>query len=97
MALSRGLGIRKHQGASWHLVGNDEVIAMLHTANSRRPRVLVGQEGGLSKCTKCGVAFVAKHPAQQTCSKCTVSRGPRGDGHALADHKAKAPRNHSGI
>ena len=47
---------------------------MLHTTNSRWPRVLVGQGSGLSKCTKCGVAFVAKHPAQQTCSKCTARK-----------------------
>lgn len=47
---------------------------MLHTANQRWPRVLVGQGGGLSKCTKCGLAFVAKNPAQHTCSKCSDLR-----------------------
>jgi uncharacterized OB-fold protein len=46
---------------------------MLHTTNLRRPRVILGQGRGLSKCVKCGVAFVAKHPAEQACSKCSIS------------------------
>lgn len=46
---------------------------MLYASKSRRPRVLVGQGRGLSKCVKCGVAFVAKQPEEQTCSKCTIS------------------------
>lgn len=68
---------------------------MLHASNSRRPRILVGQ-GGLSKCIKCGVAFVAKHPAQQTCSKCGGSRGRRNDGHAMLDRATKTPRSYGG-
>ncbi len=47
---------------------------MLHTANQRWPRVLIGLGNGLSKCTKCGLAFVAKQPTQHTCSKCSDSR-----------------------
>jgi hypothetical protein len=46
---------------------------MLNTRQSRRPRILFGQGRGLAKCVKCGVSFVAKHPAEQTCSKCTVA------------------------
>jgi len=46
---------------------------MENSTRLRRPRVLVGQGRGLSKCVKCGVAFVAKHPAEQTCSKCAIS------------------------
>jgi len=63
---------------------------MLHEANHRWPRVLVGQgSSGLSKCTKCGLAFVAKHPAQHTCSKCTVSRRRKSSlsGQAAKPHK----------
>ena len=66
---------------------------MLHATNSRRPRILVGQ-GGLSKCIKCGVAFVAKHPAQQTCTKCSGSRGQRHDGHAGSGRTAKTTRSY---
>ncbi len=68
---------------------------MLRTTNLRRPRVLVGQ-GGLSKCVKCGVAFVAKHPTQQTCSKCSGSRGHRNDAHPASDHGVKMPRSYGG-
>ena len=68
---------------------------MIYTARPRRPRVLVGQ-GGLSKCIKCGVAFVAKHPAQQTCSKCSGPRGERADGHAALDHTARTHRSYGG-
>lgn len=68
---------------------------MLNASTSRRPRVLIGR-GGLSKCIKCGVAFVAKHPAHQTCSKCSGTRGQRSDGYPTADQSAKRPRNYGG-
>jgi uncharacterized OB-fold protein len=70
---------------------------MLHTANLRRPRVLVGQGNGLSKCTKCGVAFVARHPAQQTCSKCTEPRRVRSKGHALSRQTGRMAKTYSRI
>lgn len=68
---------------------------MTHSANLRRPRILVGQ-GGLSKCIKCGVAFVAKQPAQQTCSKCSGSRTQREGVHSAADHAARVRRSYGG-
>jgi hypothetical protein len=42
------------------------------------------------------VAFVAKHPAQQTCSKCSGSRGERIDGHPALDHAARVHRSYGG-
>lgn len=57
---------------------------MLHTTNLRRPRVLFGHGRGLSKCANCGVAFVASHPADRNCSKCT----------AAAKQKTKQPVPH---
>jgi uncharacterized OB-fold protein len=70
---------------------------MLHTAKLRRPRVLLGQGSGLSKCTKCGVAFVAKYPAQQTCSKCTEPRRQRAEGYAPSGRTGRLAKTYGRI